>query len=215
MAVLGARAGGLCGFCQEVRAARSLFVHLVRFLHGLLRFSIGLLFIRTPTDTDWSVYARLGQWLLRLTPRLPAVPLHLYELIPWIQTRSRTISPASIDFHFSSCFQYSTHPCHRVPTRNIVIMYLEKRDNMGFQIAPALIIFLVILGAGGLVVCGFAVLRFYGGDDAQETSYNRSPEQEAYMREVRERTWGKLPRLGALPLHDPRSARSYSVQSPR
>lgn len=74
-------------------------------------------------------------------------------------------------------------------------MYLDKRDNMGFQIAPALIIFLVILGAGALVVCGFAVMRFWGGDDAQDTSYmNRSVEQDRYMREVRERTWGKLPR---------------------
>lgn len=75
-------------------------------------------------------------------------------------------------------------------------MYLQfdKRDNMGFQIAPALIIFLVILGGGALVVCGFAVMRFWGGDEAQDTSYtNRSVEQDRYMREVRERTWGKLP----------------------
>lgn len=74
-------------------------------------------------------------------------------------------------------------------------MYLDKRDNMGFQIAPALIIFLVILGAGALVICGFAVMRFWGGDEAQDTSYmNRSVEQDRYMREVRERTWGKLPK---------------------
>jgi hypothetical protein len=91
-------------------------------------------------------------------------------------------------------------------------MYLDKRDNMGFQIAPALIIFLVILGAGALVVCGFAVMRFWGGDEAQDGTWiNRSEEQNAYMREVRERTWGKLPQLGALPMHD---SRAYSVQSP-
>lgn len=65
---------------------------------------------------------------------------------------------------------------------------------MGFDIAPALIIFLVILGAGGLVICGFAVMRFWGGDEAQDTTYmNRSIEQDRYMREVRERAWGKLP----------------------
>lgn len=75
-------------------------------------------------------------------------------------------------------------------------MILLKRDNMGFEIAPALIIFLVILGAGGLVICGFAVFRFYGGDIEDESSWNsRSPEQDAYMREVRERNWGKFPRL--------------------
>ncbi|KZM26219.1 hypothetical protein ST47_g2644 [Ascochyta rabiei] len=73
-------------------------------------------------------------------------------------------------------------------------MYLGKRDNMGFQMAPALIIFLVILGAGALVVCGFAVMRFWGGDEEKDTGYmNRSVEQDRYMREVRERTWGKLP----------------------
>lgn len=73
-------------------------------------------------------------------------------------------------------------------------MYIDKRDNMGFQVAPALIIFLVILGAGALVICGFAVMRFWGGDEEQDTSYmNRSVEQDRYMREVRERTWGKLP----------------------
>lgn len=72
-------------------------------------------------------------------------------------------------------------------------MYLGKRDNMGFQIAPALIIFLVILGAGALVVCGSVVMRFWGGE-AQDTSYtHRSVEQDRYMREVRERTWGRLP----------------------
>jgi hypothetical protein len=95
-------------------------------------------------------------------------------------------------------------------------MYLDKRDNMGFQIAPALIIFLVILGAGALVVCGFAVMRFWGGDEAQDGNWvNRSPEQDAYMREVRERTWNKIPQLGALPMHDPRDTRAYSVQSPK
>jgi len=77
-------------------------------------------------------------------------------------------------------------------------MYLQKRDgNMGFSIAPALIIFLVILGAGALVCCGFAVHRFYGGEPEDESSrFHRSPEQDSYMREVRERSWRKLPQLG-------------------
>ncbi|KAJ8112023.1 hypothetical protein OPT61_g5515 [Boeremia exigua] len=85
-------------------------------------------------------------------------------------------------------------PSHSDDYHTSAIMYLDKRDNMGYQVAPALIIFLVILGAGGMVVCGFAVMRFWGGDEAQDTTYmNRSVEQDRYMREVRERTWGKLP----------------------
>ncbi|XP_014553424.1 hypothetical protein COCVIDRAFT_107720 [Bipolaris victoriae FI3] len=76
---------------------------------------------------------------------------------------------------------------------------LQKRDNMGFNLAPALIIFLVILGAGGLVCCGFAIFRFYGKDpDSEASLYNRSPEQDAYMREVRERNWSRLPQLGMM-----------------
>lgn len=76
-------------------------------------------------------------------------------------------------------------------------MYLQKRDgNMGFDIAPALIIFLVILGAGALVCCGFAVARFMGGEPEDESSrFHRTPEQDSYMREVRERSWRKLPQL--------------------
>jgi hypothetical protein len=76
-------------------------------------------------------------------------------------------------------------------------MFLHKRDNMGFQLAPSLIIFLVILGAGLLVCCGFAIFRFYGSDpEDQATHFNRSAEQDAYMREVRERNWSKLPQFG-------------------
>jgi hypothetical protein len=72
-------------------------------------------------------------------------------------------------------------------------MYLDKRDNMGFQVAPALIIFLVILGGGALVCCGFAVYRFWGPEVQDTNHMHRSVEQDRYMREVRERTWGKLP----------------------
>jgi hypothetical protein len=79
---------------------------------------------------------------------------------------------------------------------------------MGFQMAPSLIIFLVILGAGALVCCGFAVFRFYGGDNEDDsTQFKRTPEQDRYMREVRERTWRKLPRLGG------RDAYNYSDRS--
>jgi len=93
-------------------------------------------------------------------------------------------------------------------------MYLAKRDNMGFSISPSLIIFLVILGAGALVVCGFAVMRFYGGDIEDESSrYARTPEQDSYMREVRERNWNKLPAL-VLPNQRGQSNRQLSHAPP-
>jgi hypothetical protein len=93
-------------------------------------------------------------------------------------------------------------------------MYLEKRDS--FSIAPALIIFLVILGAGALLCCGFAVMRFYG-DDTQDTSHlNRSVEQDRYMREVRERTWGRLPHyyVSQQPKYDSSSRSNMQPATP-
>jgi hypothetical protein len=80
-------------------------------------------------------------------------------------------------------------------------MTLHKRDNMGFQIAPSLIIFLVILGSGFLVCCGFAIFRFYGDEPDQHKWQKRTPEQDEYMRSVRERNWNKLPRIAGRNLH--------------
>jgi hypothetical protein len=97
-------------------------------------------------------------------------------------------------------------------------MYLQKRNgNMGFDIAPALIIFLVILGAGALVCCGFAVYRFYGGEPEDESSrFHRSPEQDSYMREVRERSWRKLPELGMpKPFYHSNGNLGHAPMSPR
>ncbi|OAL56398.1 hypothetical protein IQ07DRAFT_6095 [Pyrenochaeta sp. DS3sAY3a] len=80
-------------------------------------------------------------------------------------------------------------------------MFLGKRDNMGFQIAPALIIFLVILGSGALVCCGFAIFRFYGGDVDNDAAWTRrSPEQDRYMRQCRDANWADICKdLTAIP----------------
>jgi hypothetical protein len=96
-------------------------------------------------------------------------------------------------------------------------MYLDKRDgNMGFSIAPALIIFLVILGAGALVCCGFAVYRTYGGaPEDDSTRFHRSPEQDSYMREVRERSWRKLPQLGVPKVFSSNTNLNHAPLSPR
>lgn len=108
---------------------------------------------------------------------------------------------------------YNTHAI--MPPYASASMMLQKRDNMGFQLAPSLIIFLVILGAGALVCCGFAVFRFYGGDAQDDMQhYNRSPEQDAYMREVRERSWAKLPKLGVKGAYYP-NQNAHAPMSPR
>ncbi|KAF1844135.1 uncharacterized protein K460DRAFT_286883 [Cucurbitaria berberidis CBS 394.84] len=96
-------------------------------------------------------------------------------------------------------------------------MYMQKRDNMGFQIAPALIIFLVILGAGFLICCGFAVYRSYHAAEDDPSWSARSPEQDAYMREVRERNWGRFSKPGGQNLAGPSFNRNmaHAPMSPR
>jgi hypothetical protein len=80
---------------------------------------------------------------------------------------------------------------------------LARRDNMGFAIAPALIIFLVIVGGGALVCIGCAIYGFYSDDFNDNGWRNRTPEQDAYMKEVRERNWSKLPRMAGRNVYRP------------
>ncbi|CAA9960754.1 hypothetical protein CFE70_004129 [Pyrenophora teres f. teres 0-1] len=84
---------------------------------------------------------------------------------------------------------------------------------MAFQIAPTLIVFLVILGAGALVCCGFAVYRFFGEPD-DDSQFNRSAEQDAYMREVRERTFRTLPNMPLKGPYFPNGNLSHAPISP-
>jgi hypothetical protein len=83
-------------------------------------------------------------------------------------------------------------------------MPLQKRDNMGFAVPPWAIILLVMLGGGFAVCCGFAMFRFYYDYD-EGNKFKRRPEQDAYMREVRERSWLELSRrTGGRGLYTPR-----------
>lgn len=82
-------------------------------------------------------------------------------------------------------------------------MAIQKRDNMGFALAPPLIIFLVILGSGFLVCCFFAIFRFYGEEPEQHHWQKRSHEQDTYMREVRDRNRIRMARPGGRHLYQP------------
>lgn len=74
---------------------------------------------------------------------------------------------------------------------------------MGFQIAPTLIIFLVILGAGLALCCGLAIMRLYSGEVESDARWTvRSPEQDAYMREVRQRNWSGFVRAGSRDVYN-------------
>jgi hypothetical protein len=78
--------------------------------------------------------------------------------------------------------------------RSSAAMNLHKRDNQGFDIAPSLIIFLVILGAGFMVCCGFAIFRFYGEDPDERNRDKRTLAQDAYMNQLRQRAREQLRR---------------------
>lgn len=78
------------------------------------------------------------------------------------------------------------------PTTLLKATTLYKRDNMGFVIPPWAIILLVMLGGGFAICCGYAMFRFYY-EPSDETKWaKRRPEQDAYMREVRERHWHEM-----------------------
>jgi hypothetical protein len=49
-----------------------------------------------------------------------------------------------------------------------------------------------MLGAAALVTCGYAVSRLRGNTEIPEAFKPRTPEQEEYMREVRNRNIGGL-----------------------
>jgi hypothetical protein len=124
--------------------------------------------------------------------------------------RSLTLSssPALSQPSRSASFTYEIRVKHIMYIPHGAAMALHKRDNMGFQISPAAIILLVILGAGFLVCCGFAIVRFYGGTPDEQNWTKRVPEQDAYMREVRRQNRDKLARQGARYL---RPAPSYDL----
>ena len=71
-------------------------------------------------------------------------------------------------------------------------MHLEKRDNMGFLIPPSAIVLLVMLGAGCLVCCGYAVWRLMEGSEGATGFKPRTVEQEQYMADVRTRNMEAL-----------------------
>jgi hypothetical protein len=50
------------------------------------------------------------------------------------------------------------------------------------------IVLVIIIGSGGLVLCCYAVLRFYRSDESDGVR-SRGDEQREYMREVRERNF--------------------------
>ncbi|OAL03981.1 hypothetical protein IQ06DRAFT_195859, partial [Phaeosphaeriaceae sp. SRC1lsM3a] len=78
---------------------------------------------------------------------------------------------------------------------------LKRDDNMGFELPPALIILLILIGAGFLVACGFAIHSAFGFGPNPNRIKPMSAEQMEYMAEVRirnmtcleqegRRTWG-------------------------
>ena len=94
-------------------------------------------------------------------------------------------------------------------------MALAKRDNMGYAMAPPLIVLLCILGAGFAVCIGFAIFRFYYDHDP-DSWQKRNHEQDAYMREVRERNWLRLERITGNHIYSaPHQNMAHAPMSPR
>ena len=60
------------------------------------------------------------------------------------------------------------------------------------DLAPPLVVFLVILGAVAVTMMGYATHRVFGFKDEDSKNLNPSDEQEAYMRQVRQRNFNWL-----------------------
>jgi hypothetical protein len=76
---------------------------------------------------------------------------------------------------------------------------LRPRNNSGYAISPAGIIFLAILGAAFAVCCGVVILRFYGEASEGEEEHDwrkRLPAQDRYMWTVRRRGMKRLSQEG-------------------
>jgi hypothetical protein len=95
-------------------------------------------------------------------------------------------------------------------------MALQKRDNMGYQIHPSLIVLLVILGAGFCVCVAFAIYQNLGEQHDPDRWQKRRPEQDAYMRIVRERNWLRLEAINRRNLYPPTNGNmAHAPISPR
>lgn len=57
------------------------------------------------------------------------------------------------------------------------------------SLSPEIVVLICIVGAAATATIGFAIHRLFSKESSQEDYFNqRSAEQEAYMREVRQRT---------------------------
>jgi hypothetical protein len=153
------------------------------------------------------------------TPRfrqLPLVPISTHTIY---STRTRCLNIT----HFI-CIEASTHCSPRVPNHLLRTMYipqthnmaLQKRDNMGYQIHPSLIVLLVILGAGFCVCVAFAIYQNLGAPHNPDMWQKRRPEQDAYMRDVRERNWLRLEATNRRNIYPPTTQNiAHAPISPR
>jgi hypothetical protein len=133
---------------------------------------------------------------LSITQQLPLVrSFGDYWKLPLTSDSTPTIPYLALSAHLPTTFACRCWDTMYTPKN--AIMSLQKRENMGYSISPTAIIFLVILGSGFLVCCGFAIFRLYGDYEDDRRWTQRSPAQDAYMREVRERSWNR-PSRGTL-----------------
>jgi hypothetical protein len=69
---------------------------------------------------------------------------------------------------------------------------LLKRDNMGYDIHPILIVFLIMLGSAVLLVCCYGFHQYLSSSKNEEGIKPATEEQMQYMKEVRARNQDAL-----------------------
>jgi hypothetical protein len=94
--------------------------------------------------------------------------------------------------------------------------FVKREDNNGFLFPPGVIVIFVLLGAGFLVACGFAINSAFGFSSDNNNMKAMSAEQMSYLAEVRIRNMEALEKEGRMAWgrghmhHDGRASASTS-----
>jgi hypothetical protein len=77
-------------------------------------------------------------------------------------------------------------------------LHFVKRDNMGFLFPPTVIVIFVLLGAGFLIACGYAIHSAFGFGSDNNNMKSMGAEQASYLAEVRIRNMVALEHEGRM-----------------
>jgi hypothetical protein len=98
--------------------------------------------------------------------------------------------------HYNTSDSHTPYPHISTMAPSSPIHSFAKRDNMGFELPPTIIVLLIMIAAGFVVCMGFAVHNAFGFGDNSNQPKPMTVEQMEYMAEVKVRNLEALQREG-------------------